>query len=703
MIIDGFKITATGYILLVLINSFLISCQRPEPVEPVNGNCPVGSVMIGRYCVVSVGTICKGAEDCISGFCMENYNERYCTQKCEYDYDCPSGYFCSKVGDEKLCLKSIYSRTVCSQDSECEPCGMCINGLCELSTFCIVTLCETDVDCGSCRSCSDGRCVPIERCGRSCISNMDCNPDQICDRDYQGRLACLPRIPAETGMYCEGKNPELECKSKICLFADGYPYSYCSKECSDNSDCPYDYYCGIFPTYKGKKVCIKKGIYEPRECSSSRDCNYDLKCRYTYTYDKNGISTFCGILNDAPASQQYCNDYYECKWGMCGRLTYCKDSCRNLCTMPCKDDSDCPESFVCEDLISSSEDVLYRGCVNYQELKKDVGEFCTYSDEECRSNICVKNSDIPYCSKYCQDDSDCPSNFVCDYDLDRLVCKREVSENVCYNDNDCPEDMFCSFVETEGEGKVKCLKPQGEFSQVGEVCDKTCASGICLYEYNICSAFCKEMEDCPSDFICVFAALNTDDYNKTIVKICIPNPGSLYQCIRDEGCPDKEVCRIYFDGRSGEVEPVCMKPYSTLKDYNEVCYSNEECLSGVCLPDRDTDITDGFYGRCTRFCAIDGDCLDGDICRIVPVYFSRDYARATRVCAPKPISSETGQSCKDDPYICDSGFCANIDNSNSFCTERCRDHYDCSKSLTVCRLVDKIGTVCLPVTYIKEE
>lgn len=693
------------YYLYIFFLTWLLffSCQRPQEIELVRGDCPAGSVKVGKDCFVTVGQMCEKTNDCIGGFCLANYQEKYCTQRCNYDYDCPLGYFCSKVGSDKLCVKSIYSRKVCSKDYECEPCGMCINGLCELSNFCVVTLCESDEDCGSCRICSDGRCIPIDRCGRGCLSNMDCDSSQICDRDYQGRLACIPKSPGETGMYCEGRSFEKECKDGVCLFTDGYAYSYCSRFCSDNSDCPYDFYCGIFPTYPERKVCIKKGTYAPTLCSSSRDCEFNLKCRYSFSYDKSKITTFCGILNSGVSSRDSCDRYYECRWGMCGRPLYCRDYCMSLCTMPCKEDFDCPEGFVCEDMLSNDGDVPYKGCVHYKDVKKDIGEFCTYSNDECKSSICVKNSDIPYCSKSCSDNFDCPSNYVCDIFEGAKVCQKMVSENQCYKDSDCLEGSFCAYIDEGSNRYIGCKRPEGKYSMAGESCIYPCASGICISETMTCSAFCVTREDCPAGYICVFAELNLDFNNKTVVKVCLPDPGSLYPCVRSEGCPSGETCKIYFDSRSGEIEPVCMKLYSALKGYQDECHSNEECQSGVCLPESNWDINLGYYGRCTKFCATDEDCSNQDVCRIVPVYISKEYAKAARVCAPKSGVSSVGRSCKDNPYICDSGFCANVDLLNAFCTERCRHHFDCVKSLTVCRFVDKIGTICLPITYMQEE
>ncbi|MGC9042310.1 MAG: Dickkopf N-terminal cysteine-rich domain-containing protein [Myxococcota bacterium] len=694
-------IPIAGFVILSLF--IPLSCERPERIELVRGDCPAGSLKSGDYCLVSVGTGCNGSDDCIGGFCMYNYGERYCTQRCEEDYDCPPGYFCSKAGSDKLCIKSIYSRTVCSNDKECEPCGLCINNLCELSTICVVTLCKDDSDCGSCRRCVDGRCIPIERCGRGCNSNMDCDKNQICDRDYQGRLACIPRTPSETGMYCEGEEPYKECAGGLCLKADGYAYSYCSRLCKTDSDCPYDFYCGIFPTYPDKNVCIKKGMYEPRRCNNSKDCNYGLKCRYAFSDDKSSIATFCGILNNGAISRDYCDTSYECRWGMCGRLKYCKDSCRNICTMPCLMDYDCPEGFVCEELLSSENDILYRGCVNYKDVKKETGEYCTYSNEECKSSICVKNSDLPYCSEICKSTLDCPENFVCDFYENEQLCLMELSDDGCNRDGDCTDGLFCSLIDSDGQGRVQCYRSDTDSALPGEICDRPCSSGICLFEYNRCSAFCVDKSDCPDGYICAFFTLNVGFNMDIIKKLCIPHPGSLYQCVRDEGCPEGEVCRISFDKRSGEAEPLCMKVYTELKKYGDECSSNEECESGVCLPDKDTDASINYIGKCTRFCAIDSDCSNPDICRIVPFYLSRDYAKAVRVCARKPADADVGQSCSNNPYVCDSGLCANVDEKNSFCTERCRDHFDCTKSLTVCRLIDKIGTICLPVTYFQEE
>ena len=683
-------------LLPILSVLLLLSCERPQPVEPVRGDCPIGSVTDGRYCIVSVGTQCKGSRDCVGGFCMYNNDEKYCTERCNEDYDCPSGYFCSKVGADKLCVKSIYSRTICSKDSECEPCGLCMNNLCELSTVCIVTLCSNDSDCGSCRACSDGRCIPIERCGRSCNSNMDCDTNQICDRDYQGRLACIYKMPAGTGMYCSGTD-ERECESRICLKADGYPYSYCSRSCNVDTDCPFGYYCGRFPSYGKDMVCIQKNEYNPLPCNSSLDCKDELRCRYAYVDNGQGITSFCGLLNNKVSSRNYCDKDEDCRWGICGRLEYCKDECRGVCVRPCKEDFDCPEGYICERFLSIDGDLPYSGCISYKDVKKDTGEFCNYSKDECKTSICIDNSDLHYCSNTCKSNTDCTDKMVCSEYNNEKVCIIEVSESECYRDADCPKGRYCSF--DSDFGRLLCTEPGGDFSRAGEDCTNRCTSGICLTSYDKCSAFCRDRSDCPTDYMCIFAELNGRS-GGIIAKLCIPDQGSFFPCVRDEGCPDGEVCHTYFDKRSGMVEPICLRVYGDSKDYNIECSSNEECKSGVCLPDR---YADGFYGRCTRFCAVDEDCIDGDVCRIVPFYYSPDYARPVRVCAPKAEKGDIGQSCVEDPFSCNTGFCANLSEGESICTERCRDHFDCLKSLTVCRLVDRIGTICLPVNYVQEE
>ena len=683
-------------ICYTLFSILILSCERPQPIKLVRGDCPPGSLFDGKNCFVSVGTHCSGSKDCIGGFCMYNNGEKYCTEACSEDYDCPAGYFCSKVGADKLCVKSVYSRTVCTLNEECAPCGLCINGLCELSNVCIVTLCSEDSDCGSCRVCSDGRCIPVERCGRGCTSNMDCDINQICDRDYQGRLACIDKKPAEVGMYCSGTD-ERECNSGICLKVDGYPYSYCSRECKGDGDCPYDYYCGVFPSYGQNRVCIQRNEYSPLPCNNSLDCKDGLKCRFAYLRDERCITTFCGLLNNRAATRYYCNKDEDCRWGVCGKLEYCKDECGGVCVRPCKEDFDCPEGYICERFLSMDGGLPYNGCIYYKEVKKDVGEFCNYSEKECKTSICIDNSDLPYCSRTCERDSDCEDRMVCDVYNGKNVCIYRATESECYRDQDCPEGYACRF--DMEKSRIVCSVVDGDFSNAGEDCNKGCTSGICIAGYNKCSALCLDRSDCPPNFICVFSGLNGINGSIT-AKICVPDQGSLFPCVRDEGCPNGEVCHTYFDKRSGMIEPVCVKVYRESKGYNEVCSSNEECSSGVCLPDGSLD---GFSGRCTKFCAVDGDCAGGDICRVVPFYYSPDYAKPVRVCAPEVEKGEDGQSCKDDPLSCKRGFCVDIEGLGPVCTERCRDHFDCLKSLTVCRLIDKIGTICLPVTYVKEE
>ncbi len=100
-------------IIILLLSIFFTFCERPEPVQPERGDCPAGSLMVGKNCVVSVGTACEGSDDCIGGFCVSNYNEKYCSQRCSEDYDCPLGYFCSRTGADKLCVnQSIRPRYV---------------------------------------------------------------------------------------------------------------------------------------------------------------------------------------------------------------------------------------------------------------------------------------------------------------------------------------------------------------------------------------------------------------------------------------------------------------------------------------------------------------------------------------------------------------------------------------------------------------
>lgn len=684
--------------ILILVSVILVSCESPKPVLLVRGDCPVGSLMAGKNCIVSVGTKCKGGNDCIGGFCISGYDERYCSQRCTEDYDCPLGYFCSRTGSEKLCVKSIYSRTICNHDQECGPCGLCIANLCEISPFCVVTLCMADSDCGSCRVCEDGQCAPIERCGRSCNSNLDCDPSQICDRDYQGRLACIPRLPNEIGMYCDGTDAR-QCNSSICLSTDGYPLSYCSRRCSNDADCPYDYYCGVFPSYPGGNVCIKRGVYRPDRCNSSEDCMYDLKCRYAYLEDRSGITTFCGILNNGAVSTYFCDKDIECRWGMCGRPSYYKDSDRGICTRPCSEDFDCPDGYVCEDMLSVDEGLGYRGCVKYQDVKKDIGEFCTYSPDECKSGICVDHNDssIPYCSSDCSDDTDCPLGYSCMPFNDSNLCQMKEDPKPCFSDRDCEVGSYCAVI----DGEIGCVKFLQEVSLVGEECRHPCSSGICLSGYNRCSAFCQGLQDCPEGYVCLFADINLEGNESSRSRICYPDPGSLYPCVRDEGCPRGEYCRVNFDSRSGYIEPVCVRVQDTLRDYREDCLSNDDCKSGICLFSDSPDIVSS--GLCSRFCAEDDDCRDGDVCRTVPYYYSRDYAVPVRICAREPIPFEVGQGCASNPSSCISGFCQNLEDRVAICTERCRDHYDCIKSLTVCRLVDRIGTICLPVNYFQEE
>ena len=138
-----------------------------------------------------IGGGCITNEDCGSGFCATEGENRWCTTFCATNTDCPSGFVCTVVTDEA---------------SVCEPELGLIGEACMDNASCISGLCATGTRHGS---------VCTEMCG----PGNACSPGFECERLDGGLLAlCLAPQDAGGGCSTGGENAPLAAFAALGLF-----------------------------------------------------------------------------------------------------------------------------------------------------------------------------------------------------------------------------------------------------------------------------------------------------------------------------------------------------------------------------------------------------------------------------------------------------------------------------------------------------
>jgi hypothetical protein len=617
--------------------------------------------------------------------------------------DCPLVYICLPIGDRNYCLKD---REVlpgrCRSDDDCGKCAICSYGTCRAAFICLEVLCESDSDCGVCRACGLGRCELIDDCGPSCRSSRDCAPGEACTFDYQDKLACLPVTPGSFGAACTNPNGN-QCSSGTCLTADGIsPYygSYCSNYCFKNGDCPSGYECDMYPPYGIKnRFCVRRDErFFPAACTNLDQCRLrdrSLYCRYGVTPDHTAVASYCGEPNkDGLPTGEGCVDDSVCSSGICAD--------RGVCTRPCEPQdetgysADCPESYFCLGQTRNLPEVMltFKGCTSYRYLKGRLGDLCPGGDGDCSSGTCIgggPGGHLPYCSKECENYTDCGTRFLCVQSGSRKLCLYVPGGPLmtCSSDRDCaPGTQACARI-FASPNRIECRTAGAGEGNAGDPCaaDTDCKSLICHPDKR-CSAVCENSGDCPAGYICNYAQISDGIGGVITYKNCLPEPGTLLPCSSDRDCPAPQACRSGISTLTGEVASRCMTNPAGLKPHRAPCADNMECNSGLCLG----------WKACAPACGSEDDCLTGaEICGSTPYTASADYARPARACRPPYAPGETGSSCTQHSdctgQMCFSGIDA------GFCTERCRDNTDCLGSLTICRYEDKWGWICTPPDY----
>ncbi|MCA9561123.1 MAG: hypothetical protein KC583_21390 [Myxococcales bacterium] len=231
----------------------------------------------------------------------------------------------------------------------------------------------------------------------------------------------------------------------------------------------------------------------------------------------------------------------------------------------------------------------------------DDGADCETS-ERCRSGECLDDLDDRYCSRPCDDDSDCgglrcaetPSTFG----TGSRRCLR--LRTACGGNGDCEDGQTCQRVPRSGGEQQECRRPGADALPGGAACDDSveCASRACAFEPPFCVDACVGDADCGADTTCVrFTTTANDQLGR-----CVHGCGE-----RDAECPPNTACvhSPPFERGSAEVtfRGWCRSYTADARAFGEGCGSHDECRSLWCVDD-----------RCTKGCQRDLDCTDGTLC-----------------------------------------------------------------------------------------
>jgi len=275
--------------------------------------------------------------------------------------------------------------------------------------------------------------------------------------------------------------------------------------------------------------------------------------------------------------RQRCLDGYICKDRVCvssglGRsCDFSFDNCsegfchfdalyKAYCTVVCSASADCPAGFRCLD-----QDSLQPGtriCQPEATLAGDLvgtaelGESCVKA-EDCHSGLCSVGS----CSDSCQSDAQCGASG----------------------------DYHCKLKSSAGRMSPECVKISPSSSGLqGASCasSATCELGACVNDAvgnGQCADPCCSSADCPAGTACWLLSWSGWTPDNGVARLCVPFPRSA------------------------------------TAGFGDPCARDEDCLTGTCWTDPNTQTR-----ACTDLCCSDSDCPASYVCSGEPFDLSGD-------------------------------------------------------------------------------
>lgn len=484
--------------------------------------------------------------------------------RCEDDYDCPSGDYCSGGECEDPCV----------DDAACPADEICEDGVCEPPP----PPCVYDEDCGNDDVCAGGYCVP--ECPESCGDPELCDPDP-----------CMPpddTPPCVIDDHCNGGD---RCEDGVCQ----PPQPPCDLSCPADDVCVNDVCvppqppCTTDGDCPGGTVCAD-GVCNPGipPCTGSDcgACTYDAQCPGGYACNEGFCVPVapplpCTDVIDCPAGQLctggYCEPPTPCgPQGECGPGELCEVDTGTCVPVPCNNQNDCGADELCLGGYCEPPG----GCTVDRDCPG--GELC--ENGTCRpgqppipcevSTECPPAGDdvwVPVCydgfcrpgGGDCLENPDCPGGTVCETG----VCVPADPPQACSQPYDCPGGELCTGGYCQpGSGVDECTTAADCAPNPYDDVGPACVGGLCTTSR-------AAPQPCGPGLLCGPGNTCTDNR-------CVPLAGA---------------CEVSTDCSGGDS---CVTGWCGV-----ACSTTGECATGVCT-----------LGRCGTACTTYAQCGDYEAC-----------------------------------------------------------------------------------------
>ena len=407
------------------------------------------------------GVACSEDLDCAANLCYEGRFNSYCTELCNNNNDCITGYECV-VADVEVLSGAMVSAQLC-------------------------------------------RALPPDPCDE--IS--DCSTGTTCGIVVNEALTalesvCIPNTGLGNGAACSVNE---DCRSNVCL------EGVCTVPCTSDSQC------------LGQQLCLDNTVFvdsltgqfdlcqylEPLQCGSSGDCTDGVRVCGELSSTSTELLTWCTFPNDGQLTMgNACSDMSDCYDNVCGYAS-------GECTVFCEADSDCGAAAdhictayrynpgptdlgMCARSCTDSDDCQVTGSnpdavcsINANFVENiydlvceapagdgDVGAPCTNSSGNqdgnmCETGICLRT--YLYDGTPCTVDSQCASGSTCEALLDgsgssQCATTSDACTAICDDNGDCTGSSYSGNELTVCEPGASIGLPNGGGAQTLTTCSR---------------------------------------------------------------------------------------------------------------------------------------------------------------------------------------------------------------------------------------
>ena len=415
----------------------------------------------------------------------------------------------------------------------------------------------------------------------------------FCERQHKG-----------PGERCNENCHDAECETGLhCI------KGFCTSQCKDDSYCVEETSC--IPLYyhfpdTEKNVFVDVCI---RPCENNNDCSIlgnSYKC-ISYTYKHRVMIgetpapkiAFCRPLDSSAHKnlREACLTDDDCKYRICGE--------QKLCTVSCKNDSDCGNNAYCSYENLMSGEIIYYNADNVPVDLNYLG-ICKYLDS---------NQGTP---QSCSSINDCPNDTLNNrkyHCLPKFTLKKDIPEG---KSGDSVSGV-CGII-THSQNKA--------YSEEGELCDNNsqlCESGLCVCGNKLCKnvvgrcrEYCETSNDCDGDKYCKRVRFRKKtQYSRAVYGgVCISRRENINitPCNTDSDnsanlCENGKTCisnpvntkpEIDNPNKFG-VEYICVKEKEGKIPLNQTCQKDKDCKSQLCNMNTH---------KCSHACTKNSQCND---------------------------------------------------------------------------------------------